>query len=202
MADWDDDSPELRINLTKVIRGVRNDAQRRKPLRVAVARRWQREIMRGLAAPDPSLIGKFRGEVGLEDCNVLIGALPGVLAPDVLPELAEFDRKLQQAILELDQRMPIDRDLTIDDLSAILTLCAWAHSEWIRVHPFANGNGRTARLWVNSIAMRYGLPPFLRLRPRPGGGYSRAAEAAMSGNWRPTIALFRQMYIDSLRQVE
>ena len=32
-------------------------------------------------------------------------------------------------------------------------------AEWIRIHPFANGNGRIARLWVNSIAMRYDLRP-------------------------------------------
>ncbi len=198
MADWDDDTPRLLKNLLRVFRGVRNDALNRKPLTVEVARRWQREIMKGLAAPDPNLIGKFRGELGLENCNVIVGAVMGVQAPDVLPELAEFEHKLRQALWELDQRMPPGGELTVDDLAAILTLCAWAHSEWIRIHPFANGNGRTARLWVNSIAMRYGLPPFLRLRPRPGGGYGRASEAAMSGNWRPTIALFRQMYLDSL----
>ncbi|MEA2690858.1 MAG: hypothetical protein QOJ16_245, partial [Acidobacteriota bacterium] len=89
--------------------------------------------------------------------------------------------------------------LTADNLAAVLTLCAWAHSEWVRIHPFANGNGRTARLWVNSIAMRYGLPPFLRIRPRPGDGYGRVSAAAMRGDWRPTVALFRQMYINSLR---
>jgi hypothetical protein len=201
MADWDEDSPQLRSNLLKVVRAVRDDAERRKPLAVEVARRWQVDLMKGLNAPEPNLIGKFRGEAGLEDCNVLVGAVTGVQAPEVLPELAEFDRKLRQALAELDQRMPLGRELTVDDLAAVLTLCAWAHSEWIRIHPFANGNGRTARLWVNSIAMRYGLPPFLRLRPRPGGGYGRAAEAAMNGNWRPTIALFREMYLDSLRLV-
>ena len=91
------------------------------------------------------------------------------------------------------------QDLTTDDLTAVLTLCAWVHSEWVRIHPFANGNGRTARLWVNSIAMRYGLPPFLRIRPRPDSGYGRAASSAMQGDWRPTVALFRRIYIESLR---
>jgi hypothetical protein len=199
MVDWDDDSPRLRSNLLKVVRSVRNDAERRKPLAAEGARRWQRDLMKGLAAPDPNLIGKFRGETGLENCNVIVGAVPGVHAPDVLPELAEFDRKLQQALAELDQQMPLRKDLTVDDLAAVLTLCAWVHSEWIRIHPFANGNGRTARLWVNSIAMRYGLPPFLSLRPRPGGDYGRFSAEGMQGNWRPTIALFRQMFIDFVR---
>lgn len=68
-----------------------------------------------------------------------------------------------------------------------------------RIHPFANGNGRTARLWANAIAMRFGLPPFVRIRPRPGGAYGRAAAAAMTGDQRPTASLFRRMYADSLR---
>jgi hypothetical protein len=199
MADWDNDSPQLRSNLAKVIGRVRDEALRREPLTIEVARGWQLDIMEGLVPPYLKLVGRFRGEAGLEGYNVKVGELPGARASDVSAELAEFDRKLRRAIAELDPMIEPDQDLTADHLAAILTLTAWAHSEWVRIHPFANGNGRTARLWVNSIAMRYGLPPFLRLRPRPGGGYGRACAAAMQGDWRPTVALFRQMYIDSLR---
>jgi len=199
MADWDAETPQLRSNLAKVFRRVRDGALRREPLTIEVARGWQSSMMEGLIAPDPMLVGKFRGEAGLEDYNVKVGGLPGAWASDVSAELTAFDRKLQLAVAELDQRIEPGQDPTADDLAAILTLCAWAHSEWGRIHPFANGNGRTARLWVNSLAMRYGLPPFLRVRPRPGGGYSRASAAAMQGDWRPTVDLFRQMYILSLR---
>lgn len=198
MSDWDDDTPQLRNNLTRLFRRVRDEAFRREPLTIEVARGWQRDIMKGLVPPDPVLIGRFRGEAGLEKYNVKVGDLPGASASEVPAELAEFDRKLRLAIAELDELINPGQDLTADDLAAVITLCAWAHSEWIRIHPFANGNGRTARLWVNSIAFRYGLPPFLRIRPRPGSGYARVAAAAMRGDWRPTIALFRQMYIASL----
>ena len=198
MVDWDDNTPQLRSNLAKVFGRARDEALRGEPLTIEVARRWQLGIMQDLVPPDPKLVGRFRGEAGLEDYNVKVGDLPGALASDVPAELAEFDRKLRLASAELDQLIKPGQDLTADDLAAILTLCAWAHAEWVRIHPFANGNGRTARLWVNSIAMRYGLPPFLRLRPRPGGGYGRACAAAIQGDRRPTIALFRQMYIDSL----
>ena len=199
MIDWDDDTPQLRSNLARVIGRVRDKALRREPLTIEAARGWQLDIMQGLIPPDPKLVGRFRGEAGLENYNVKIGDLRGAPASEVSAELAEFERKLRLAIAELDHLIEPGQDLTADDLAAILTLSAWAHSEWVRIHPFANGNGRTARLWANSIAMRYGLPPFLRLRPRPGGEYGRACSAAMQGNWRPTVALFRQMYIDSLR---
>jgi Fic family protein len=68
----------------------------------------------------------------------------------------------------------------------------------VRIHPFANGNGRTARLWANFIAMRYGLPPFVTLRPRPGDDYGAAAAAAMDGDWRPTERVFRKLLGEAL----
>ena len=61
-------------------------------------------------------------------------------------------------------------------------------------HPsFANGNGRTARLLANTIVLRYGLPPFIRLRPRPNHGYNDAAEISMRGDYRSLILAFRLM---------
>ncbi|WP_366522456.1 Fic family protein [Flagellatimonas centrodinii] len=79
-------------------------------------------------------------------------------------------------------------------LAAVLEVCAWAHAEWVRIHPFANGNGRSARLWANGIAMRYNLPPFVRLRPRPDAGYAAAGAQAMRGNWQPTVTVFRRLF--------
>jgi hypothetical protein len=198
MVDWDDDTPQLRSNLAKLFGRVRDEALRREPLTTETARGWQREMMQGLIPPEPQLVGRFRGEAGLEDYDVEVGGLPGVRAPDVAAELREFDRKLRLAIAELDALIEFGQELTGDHLEAVLTLCAWVHSEWIRIHPLTNGNGRTARLWVNSIAMRYDLPPFLRLRPRPGDGYGPVCAAAMRGDWSLTVLLFRRMYIDSL----
>jgi Fic family protein len=70
----------------------------------------------------------------------------------------------------------------------------------VRIHPFANGNGRTARLWANFIAMRYGLEAFVRVRPRPDGGYANAAAEAMQGRWQATVPVFRQMYREAVRR--
>ena len=76
------------------------------------------------------------------------------------------------------------------------TLAAWAHSKWVRIHPFANGNGRTARTWANLLLLRYGLRPVVRLRPRPGGNYGAAGAAAMWGHWAPMTEFIRKL-IDS-----
>ena len=79
------------------------------------------------------------------------------------------------------------------------SLCL-GHAEWVRIHPFANGNGRTAQLWANNIALRYGVPPFIRLRPRPNSGYAAAGDKAMQGDWKPTAVVFRRLLDDFLAE--
>jgi Fic family protein len=38
-------------------------------------------------------------------------------------------------------------------------LAFWAHFELVSIHPFGDGNGRTARLLMNFVQIRLGLPP-------------------------------------------
>ena len=159
---------------------------------------WHAETLRGLAVTDPRYVGRFRGEPGLEKVQVHVGGQFGVAAREVSTALAAFERTLQPVIARLDALIPAGCDPNTDQLAAVLEVCAWVHGEWIRIHPFANGNGRTARFWVNSIAMRYNLPPFLRLRPRPDADYSDAGAEAMRGNWQPSLAMLRRHLEDFL----
>ncbi len=191
--DWDADSPELRRNLAGLLQSIKQDARQRKQPTVETARRWQSEIMRNLQADDPKYVGAFRGEAGLEDVQVHVNWIFGVAAPEVGDALGEFEQRLKSAVAYLDNLVPPGVEPNADQIAAIIDVCAWAHAEWVRIHPFANGNGRTARLWANSLALRYGLPPFVGLRPRPKGGYELAGEKAMRGDWAPTAAAFRQM---------
>lgn len=132
--------------------------------------------------------------------GVRVGRQPGVPAKAVAGALTSFEQTLQRAVGRLDELLPPGAEPDRDSIMAVIDVCAWAHAEWIRIHPFANGNGRTARLWANSLAMRYGLPPFVRLRPRPDGGYGDAGKSAMLSDWGPTAAAFRRMFRQFIRE--
>jgi hypothetical protein len=200
MADWDADSPQLRQNLKTVLRRIRDDARRRDLPTVEAARQWHVAIMRSLDVPDPRFAGRFRGEAGLTDIEVRVGLHVGMGANAVAGALAAFEQTLQQVVGRLDELLPPGAEPDGDSILAIVDVCAWVHAEWIRIHPFANGNGRTARLWANSLAMRYGLPPFVRLRPRPDDGYGDASMQAMLGDWSPTAEALRRMLLRFSRE--
>ncbi len=193
VPDWDKDSPELRRNLSKVLDGVVLAAQQREYPTLTSVKRWQSLLMKNLSVPDARFVGKFRGEPGLEKIQVRVGGQYGVDATEVAEELAGFERKLHALLRELDLMLPTDQEPDADQLAAVVDLCAWVHAEWVRIHPFANGNGRTARLLANFIALRYGLPPFIRLRPRPNFGYGEAGAKAMQGDWKSTAVVFRRL---------
>lgn len=198
MSNWDEDSPQLKANLTQLLEEIATSSTRRVKPTIEAARRWQAIAMQELEVSDRRYAGTFRGEPGLECIAVRIGANYGVDPADVAESLKQFEAKLQTLVAELDRMLPPGEEPDTDQLAAIIDLCAWTHSEWVRIHPFANGNGRTARLWANSLAMRYGLPPFIRLRPRPNASYGQAGAKAMKGDWKPTAAVFHRLLEDFL----
>ncbi len=142
MADWDTDSPRLRQNLFNVLRDVREQALRRDQpdcrRRTSLAS-WHDD---GLRVPDGSTEVASVVERGLETTRVWIGAREGVGPTGVVRALAAVERTLQRAVAALDARYPQEQELDVDGLAAVIDLSAWAHAEWVRMHRFANGNGR------------------------------------------------------------
>lgn len=193
VPDWDEDSPQLRANLSKILEEIVSQADQRDIPTVETARRWQSLVMQGLEAPESVFVGAFRGESGLEDIQVRVGVNYGVDSVEVAAALKKFETKLRLALEDLDNTIPVGHEPDEDQQNSVVDVCAWAHAEWVRIHPFANGNGRTARIWANFIAVRYNLPPFIRLRPRPDEGYGEAGFQAMRGKWQPTATVFRTL---------
>lgn len=75
-----------------------------------------------------------------------------------------------------------------------LDCLAFAHHEFIRIHPFNNGNGRMGRILMNIIALKFGYQP-LQLYHREGESrtvYINAMKVADRGNFEPLILLINE----------
>ncbi len=69
-----------------------------------------------------------------------------------------------------------------------VVLAALAHHRLVAIHPFVDGNGRTARLVMNLLLMQAGYPPTVIERVHRQG-YSRALAQADAGNPKPIVNL-------------
>lgn len=163
---------------------------------IAMAQDWHRETYRGVPLPVPCYAGEIRDTdadfpelIGYE---VAVGTAMGAPSSEVPDALTALEAGLQAIIARMDRAIAVgDRPGTSADLVAVLEVAAIAHGEWVRIHPFANGNGRIARLWANWVSVRYGLPFFLTLKPRPANVlYASAAAASMRGDHRPMVVTF------------
>ncbi len=72
-----------------------------------------------------------------------------------------------------------------------------AHFGLVHVHPFADGNGRTARLLMNLILLRFGYPPAL-LPVERRLEYDQALELANEGNTTLFDQFIAQITAESL----
>jgi len=61
---------------------------------------------------------------------------------------------------------------------------AWAHFKLVDVHPFVDGNGRTARLLMNLILLKHGYPITI-IQKAERKQYYRVLEQAHAGNLTP-----------------
>ena len=65
-------------------------------------------------------------------------------------------------------------------------LAAEFHYKFIRIHPFDDGNGRTARLLMNFILMQYGYPPVI-IKTDDKQNYFNMLRLADAGNIEPFV---------------
>lgn len=174
-----------------------------KPPSIELVTSWHKEMFEGIA-PHRDYLGKFRNlqhtSYCLQDYDVIVGDILGTDCSLVLSEVetffSEFNSKLNN--LERSYSYKDRRPPTIDEVSSAIILAAWAHGEWIRIHPFANGNGRTARLLANFILIRFGFGPALAIRPRPDQPYGIAArESMMNGNHQPMEEVIWRLLAES-----
>jgi len=65
----------------------------------------------------------------------------------------------------------------VENDSQPIAIAAQAHHRLVAIHPFVDGNGRTARLVMNLLLMRKGYPPTIIMRTNRRQYYSVLAQA-------------------------
>lgn len=202
------DEVVIAANVAGLLRELAASATARLRPELELVQGWHARVFAGVASvPDPGYLGAFRGSTpALLDYDVVLAdasgrtSAAGAPAADVAVQLDAFESALQAAVARLDAVVPAgSAPKDNDELLAVVELAAVVHGEWVRIHPFANGNGRTARIWANWVAMRYGLPPFVRIKPRPDGLlYGQAAHLSMGSGGAPDHELTVQVFLDML----
>ncbi len=79
----------------------------------------------------------------------------------------------------------------------IIKLAVLFHYRYVSIHPFEDGNGRTARLLTNFILMRNGYPPII-VRKEEWVNYLVALQQADNGDLEPFVDLMGNYLVRSL----
>ncbi len=91
----------------------------------------------------------------------------------------------EQVRSELDRLLGFHRAHEERDLAPEVE-AAWLHHEFVRIHPFQDGNGRMSRLLMAYVFARNGeFPPIISIEGKPE--YITMLEAADDGDIRPFV---------------
>ena len=193
---WDGESEENRRRIEANYRQLRADVVRaaldgERPTS-AIVQHWHVRALQGVRLAEPWVAGRYRGEgprkSQLRSCHVHVGGRLGAPPLKVRERVRETFAELDRRLDDLDARVDAGEGL-VTLYRHVLRLCAWTHGEWVRIHPFADHNGSTARLLTLMIGLRYGIPLNLPGKPRPARSplglalsYDLAAENQMLGD--------------------
>lgn len=107
------------------------------------------------------------------------------------PEPMEMYQQIKSFYLDLPQKAK--------ELNPI-ELAAWTHAEFVRIHPFQDGNGRTSRLIMNYQLLAAGFPA-IDIAKEHRLEYFQALEAyAVEGNLTPFTEMIAALVDQQLSQ--
>lgn len=107
------------------------------------------------------------------------------------PEPTEMYRQIKFFYLDLEEKQK-----TLDPVE----LAAWTHAEFVRIHPFQDGNGRTSRLIMNYQLLAAGFPA-VDIAKEHRLEYFRALETyAVDGDLTPFVEMIATLVNQRLDQ--
>lgn len=160
MVDRPDNEEELQkreaVGVIRASRFVRKYAHSHNAITVQVVRDIHKEIFKDAWS---DIAGEYRNEeMSITDSDLL---LPH--HSDVPARMVELNLELQEKLRDMGNaegdisEVNHNMDQATESIDQVVRLAAWLHHQITFVHPFREGNGRTARLAANLILERYGL---------------------------------------------
>ncbi len=109
----------------------------------------------------------------------------------LFPAAQHLDNAVQTYELEFLKTIP----QTIRTEMELIEITAPAHAELLFIHPFREGNGRTARLFSNLVALKHGFDRFHFevIKESRMSEYIKAVQSAADKNYDPMKKLFRDL---------
>lgn len=99
-------------------------------------------------------------------------------------------------ISELMQKLFAEYEREWDAYHPVIKACL-LHGEFVKIHPFIDGNGRTARLILNFELMKYGYTPIVITKDRRAEYYEALDTAHTTLDYSKFIQLISEFLIDS-----
>jgi cell filamentation protein len=128
------------------------------------------------------------------DVNLSKGGFVFASAMAIPQMMKEFERRV------LRKHTPC-REGAVDEIAERLAI---VHVEFLLIHPYREGNGRTARLLATLMAYQAGMPGldfgFIGSRGREFDRYVSAIHAGVKENYRPMAAIMKRALSRALRK--
>jgi Fic family protein len=144
-----EEQSQLTLQLQTITRRVHAGELVGRPLDIALLRELHEALFRGVR--DHAGRTRHRGW----------GSEYLTFGPNRSVSRDEAERELQAAFASAERELRMVREQRDDEgfELAALTLAVRAHAEIVRIHPFEDGNGRTARLCAGLLLVELGLRP-------------------------------------------
>jgi Fic family protein len=123
------------------------------------------------------------------------------------PPASEIPRLIYQFSLELEKRAKKTKTdyvagSKVNQIKKVVFFAAWASHKISYIHPFADGNGRTARLILNFILEKYGLPPII-ITAKVRNRYLKAlSQIDTDGDYEPSVKIILNGIKDHFDRLE
>ena len=186
------------IGVIRASRFVRKYSQSHKIINVETICAVHKEIFKDAWR---EIAGQYRDEnLSIADSDLLLPhhtqvfGLMQKLNNDLLSALEDL-KDCEGYILEIPKKIT---DETILCVEKVIHIAAWLHHSITVIHPFREGNGRTARLAGNLILERYGLVGIsVKIEKENKNGYCKAlAQIDKRQDYEPLESIISEGIID------